>query len=81
MFFLVASLLIWFLHLDKELLKEKIDAAYKHSGIYEVEYRYKKSKEKRIWAKGFIVSEEGKPIFIRGIVREVPSKRKYEKKS
>lgn len=56
---------------DKEVLKAKVDEAYKNGGTYEMEYRYIKSKEKRIWAKGFIIVENGKPVFSRGIVREI----------
>ncbi len=60
-------------HLDDRIvLMSKINTAYKDGGNYEVEYRYKKGgNEKRIWSKGFVLSEEGKPILIRGIVREV----------
>jgi hypothetical protein len=57
---------------DRSTLLSKINIAYKESGDYEVEYRYKKDTvEKRIWSKGFVLSEEGRPILIRGIVREV----------
>ncbi len=60
---------------DRKILLDKIDKAYKHGGHYEVEYRYKKTKEKRIWSKGFIVSEHGKPVIIRGIVKDVSAKK------
>ncbi|HXB41437.1 MAG TPA: PAS domain-containing protein [Bacteroidia bacterium] len=56
---------------DRELVKSQIANAYKVGGSYEVEYRYKKTKEKRIWAKGFILSENGAPIFIRGIIKQI----------
>lgn len=56
---------------DRKSLTEKINTAYKQGGMYEMEYRYKKNREKRIWSKGFIISEEGKPILIRGVVKEV----------
>jgi hypothetical protein len=57
---------------DREKLLSGINTAYKTGGSYEVEYRYKKSvKEKKIWSKGFILTEEGKPVFIRGIIKEV----------
>ncbi len=57
---------------DRPILLSKINAAYTEGGDYEVEYRYKKTgNEKRIWSKGFILTEEGHPILIRGIVRDV----------
>jgi hypothetical protein len=57
---------------DRSLLLSKIDTAYKQGGDYEVQYRYKKNgSEKRIWSKGFVLAEEGRPILIRGIVRDV----------
>jgi|ERR1700757_423418 len=64
---------IKFVHVDdKALLLSKIDLAYKEGGTYEVEYRYKKSREeKRIWSKGFIMVEEGKPIIIRGVIKKL----------
>jgi PAS domain-containing protein len=56
---------------DKTHLLSKITTAYKEGGKYEVEYRYKKSNiEKRIWSKGFIIAEDGKPVVIRGIIKE-----------
>ncbi|HXU27041.1 MAG TPA: PAS domain-containing protein [Bacteroidia bacterium] len=57
---------------DRALLQTKINTAYKEGGIYEVEYRYNKSNdEKRIWSKGFIIVEEGKPIIIRGVIKRI----------
>jgi hypothetical protein len=56
---------------DKELLLSKISNAYAVGGRYEVEYRYNKSVEKKIWSKGFIITEEGTPTVIRGIVKEI----------
>ena len=57
---------------DRSLLKDKIDKAYKDGGIYEVEYRYNKgNKEKKIWSKGIVTSENGHPALIRGVVREI----------
>ncbi len=57
---------------DKPSLLSKISNAYKEGGNYEVRYRYQKNgKEKQIWSKGFIEVEDGKPIIIRGIVREM----------
>jgi hypothetical protein len=63
---------IGFVHpADRPLLMSSIESAYTKGGHYEVEYRYQKSAEKRIWSKGFIIAEEGKPVFIRGIVKEM----------
>ena len=56
---------------DKTILTSKINSAYKEGGNYEMEYRYQKSILKRIWSKGFIITEDGTPIVIRGIVREI----------
>ncbi len=57
---------------DRELLSDKIEKAYKDGGLYEVEYRYKKgSKEKKIWSKGIVTTEHGKPVLIRGVVKEL----------
>ena len=62
-----------FVHVDdRDLLQYKINSAYKEGGLYEVTYRYKKSnEEKRIWSKGFIMVEDGKPIVIRGIIKRL----------
>ena len=64
---------ISFVHADDRLLlQSKINMAYKEGGVYEVEYRYNKSnEEKRIWSKGFILVEEGKPIVIRGVIKRI----------
>jgi hypothetical protein len=57
---------------DRPVLLSRINAAYTEGGDYEVEYRYKNTgDEKRIWSKGFILTEQGHPILIRGIVRDV----------
>lgn len=70
---------------DQALLLSKINSAYTEGGKYEVNYRYNKSgKEKRIWSKGFIKTENGKPILMRGIVHEIveqsiPSKPKIQR--
>ncbi|MES2681387.1 MAG: PAS domain-containing protein [Bacteroidota bacterium] len=66
------AFLEWVHPSDRSLLKEKIDKAYKDGGLYEVEYRYKKDKrEKKIWSKGMVTSENGRPVMIRGVVREL----------
>jgi hypothetical protein len=57
---------------DRDQLSATITTAYQNGGNYEVEYRYNKSgTEKKIWSKGLIMSENGKPVFIRGIVKEI----------
>lgn len=57
---------------DRDSLKTQIDAVYAHGGTYEVDYRYNKSgKQKRIWSKGFALVEQGKPILLRGVAREM----------
>ena len=57
---------------DRAGLLSKLTTPYKEGGNYEVEYRYKKDKhEKRIWSKGFIITENGKPVLIRGVAKEV----------
>lgn len=57
---------------DQPLLLATINSAYTEGGKYEVKYRYNKSgKEKRVWSKGFIMTENGKPVLMRGIVREI----------
>ncbi len=55
---------------DRPMFISKMETAYKQGGNYEVEYRYIKSKEKHIWSKGFIIAENGKPLFIRGIAKD-----------
>jgi hypothetical protein len=60
----------WVYPEDRVILASQIESAYKNGGSYEVEYRYKKTREKRLWSKGFIISEKGKPVFIRGVVRD-----------
>jgi len=64
---------ISFVHADdRALLQTKINSAYTEGGIYEVEYRYKKSnEEKLIWSKGLIVIEDAKPIIIRGVIKQI----------
>ncbi|HVD96948.1 MAG TPA: PAS domain-containing protein [Cytophagaceae bacterium] len=54
---------------DRSLLVASINNAYMNGGKYEVTYRYKKSEEKKIWSKGFILTENRQPVLIRGIVR------------
>jgi hypothetical protein len=61
---------------DRKKLLAKIEVAYKKGGAYEVEYRYKKTRLKHIWSKGFILAEDGKPSYIRGIVKEIKPKKK-----
>lgn len=57
---------------DRSKLKNAIDIACQQGGKFEVEYRYQKGGHvKRIWSKGFTVSEEGKPILMRGIIKEI----------
>jgi hypothetical protein len=57
---------------DQASLLSQINNAYTEGGKYEVSYRYNKSgKEKKIWSKGFIMTENGKPILMRGIVHEI----------
>jgi hypothetical protein len=57
---------------DQASLLSQINNAYSEGGKYEVSYRYNKSgKEKKIWSKGFIMTENGKPILMRGIVHEI----------
>jgi hypothetical protein len=57
---------------DRELLQKKIETAYKNGGHYEMEYRYKNgSREKKIWSKGYVISENGRPALIRGTIRDI----------
>ncbi len=57
---------------DRADMQLQVAQAYQSSGRFEMTYRYIKSgKEKKIKSKGFIVSEGGKPILIRGIVEEL----------
>ena len=57
---------------DRELVKEQAMEGYRSGGRFEMRYRYNKSgTEKTIHSKGFIVSKDGRPLIIRGIVREV----------
>jgi hypothetical protein len=57
---------------DQARLKEMNEVAHKETGKYEVEYRYQKNgEEKRIWSKGFMITENGSPVIIRGIVKEI----------
>lgn len=63
---------------DREALREKIETAYKNGGHYEMEYRYKKGpNRKRIWSKGYVIAENGKPALIRGTIRDI-TKRKIK---
>jgi hypothetical protein len=66
---------------DRKLLLAGIDQAYTEGGPYEVEYRYKRTKEKRIWSKGVIISDKGKPVYIRGVVKDIsPEKTKGKRR-
>lgn len=57
---------------DRAELMEKVNHVYAHGGSYEVSYRYVKSQpEKRIWSRGFVLIENGKATFLRGVAREV----------
>ncbi|MCW3101840.1 MAG: hypothetical protein JWO09_280 [Bacteroidetes bacterium] len=71
----------WVVPEDRQSLAEGIASAYKHGGSYEVEYRYRKTKEKRIWAKGYIVSENERPVFIRGVARDTTDSAPMAEKS
>ncbi len=56
---------------SKELMIE-VERVYAQGGIYDVNYRYNKSgREKRIWSRGFVVLEDGKPALLRGVAREI----------
>lgn len=57
---------------DQQLVKETVARVYSEGGNYEVRYRYNKSgTAKCIWSKGFVLVEDGKAAFIRGVAREV----------
>jgi len=57
---------------DREKLKAAINKAFANDGIYESEYTYTKDGEvKRIWSKGTVNFEDGKPISMRGTVRDI----------
>lgn len=68
---------------DRPALERIMYTAYRNGGKFEAEYRYRKSgPEKRIWSKGMVLSQDGKPTIIRGVVREVqPDGRVSESKS
>lgn len=57
---------------DLPALQATIRKSYTQGGKFETEYRFKKTEEKRIWSKGFILTSNNTPLFIRGIVKEVP---------
>jgi|GEM_PF-1548342 len=71
----------WVVPDDRQSLAASIASAYKHGGSYEVEYRYKKTTEKRIWAKGYIIAENEKPVFIRGVIRDTTHSAPVDAKS
>lgn len=57
---------------DRDQLAQKVSHVYAHGGTYEVDYRYNKSgREKRIWSRGFVLMENGKAVFLRGVAREI----------
>lgn len=69
-----ATFFSWVHPEDREELRRTVENAYTQGGRFEVQYRYCKTPvEKRIWSRGFVLTENGHPILIRGIIREMKS--------
>lgn len=57
---------------DRDKLKDAIDRAIHHDGLYECEYRYtRNNKNKRIWSKGFVEFHDGKPLGMKGTIMDI----------
>lgn len=56
---------------DRERVKQAIDNAMQNDGLYECEYRYtRNNKNKRIWSKGVVHFEGGKPVGLKGTIMD-----------
>jgi PAS domain S-box-containing protein len=61
---------------DREMVKEAIARSMdQKDGIYKCEYRFVKSgKEKRIWSRGIVTFEDGKPARMKGTIMDITGK-------
>jgi hypothetical protein len=68
----ISNFLQWVHPDDRQKVLDIIQTTHSTGGKYEIEYRYKKdSSEKRIWSKGFAITQNAEPLLIRGIVKEI----------
>lgn len=62
---------------DKQKVEKAIKSAIDTKGIYECEYRYMgHQKEKIVWARGVIITENDKPLKMRGTVMDITERSK-----
>jgi PAS domain S-box-containing protein len=60
---------------DVVKINAAIEKAFTENGLYECEYSYRlNGQEKRIWSRGIVQSEEGKPASMRGTIRDITKK-------
>jgi PAS domain S-box-containing protein len=60
---------------DLAKINAAINKAFAENGLYECEYSYTvNQREKRIWSRGIVQSEDGKPVSMRGTIRDITKK-------
>jgi signal transduction histidine kinase len=66
---------------DRQMLKDALHKAMHIDGVYDCEYRYlKNGKEKKIMSRGVVHFDEGKPVMMKGTIRDITNSHLLQEK-